>query len=316
MGRGAYKVEDFVGQKDALRPALSLQDGAMRRGERAPHMLFDGPSGCGKSFAANTLGTRAGTTVTKILGKATVAEIATKLVAMKAFDIAFFDECHNLDNDSQELLFEVIDSSQLAGSLVPGANPGEPVDIEPITLIFATDRPGKLLDPLVKRIPLRVRFKPYPIDEMKEIVARIGSRRGVLFSAQAAHSLAQLCHGIPRRAEHHVNNLRLTFDDSERRQMSVQDVRTYSEGQQLTVDGLDEYARDYLKHLHRVGSASVEALAGYLGTDVDNLKKQIEQPLRFRGLVTIGHGGRVLTSRGEKWAEKNVTKKAKETDRG
>ena len=317
MGRPSFKAEhDFVGQ-GVLRPALRLQNGALGRGEPAPHMLFEGPSGCGKSLGAHTLGVRAKTDVIKFLGKAATAEIARKVAVAKACDILFFDECHNLDNDAQELLFGVIDAGQVPAALVPGAKPDEPVAVAPLTLIFATDRPGKLLNALVKRIPLKVRFKPYELGEMTEIVKRIGSRRGILMSSQAAGHLAGVCHGIPRRAEHHVGNLRLTFDDSELRQLTVEDARTYLEEIGLDEDGLDECARDYIEFLRRNESASAEALAGFLGTDVENVKGQIEQPLRFRGLVTVGKGGRVLTERGKKWAaEKHKARKAKGENRG
>jgi Holliday junction DNA helicase RuvB len=316
MGRGPYKVHDFVGQKRALAPALRLQDGAAARGEPAPHMLFTGPSGTGKSLAAMTLARRAGTEVTKFLGKATAAEIAPELARAKPCDIHFFDECHGLENDAQELLMDVIDSGHVPGKLVPGADPAGRVEIPPVTFILATDRPGKLLNPLLKRIPLPVRFKPYPADEMKEIVARIGDRRGVLLSPQAARGLARVCHGLPRRAEHHVNNLRLTFADSERRQLGLDDVRTYLGEVGLDGDGLDELAREYVRFLRRNTSASAEALAGNLGTDVEYLKSQVEQPLRFRGLVAVGGRGRVLTEKGKEWAAEALKKRKKGGGRG
>jgi Holliday junction DNA helicase RuvB len=311
MGRGPFQVHDFVGQKRALAPALRLQDGALAREEPAPHMLFLGQSGTGKSLAAITLGLRAGTEVTKFLGRATAAEVAPRLAQMKPCDIGFFDECHNLDTDLQELLFDVIDSGQVPAHLVPGADPAGPVAVPPVTFIFATDRPGKLLNALVKRIPLTVRFKPYPTDDLKEIVARIGYRRGVLLTPQAARGLARICHGLPRRAEHHVNNLRLTIADSEQRQLSVEDVRTYLAEIGLDEDGLDDLAREYIRFLKRNRIASAEAIAGFLGTDVEYLKNQVEQPLRFRGLVTVGRGGRVLTEKGREWAAEKLKKRKK-----
>src|SRR5947209_8559551 len=65
-----------------------------------------------------------------------------------------------------------------------------------VTLIFATDRPGKLLNALVKRISIRVHFQPYPEGELKEIVERVADRRDLLFSPQAARRLARVCNGL------------------------------------------------------------------------------------------------------------------------
>jgi Holliday junction DNA helicase RuvB len=307
MGRGPYQVHEFVGQKSALAPALRLQDGAMARGEPAPHMLFQGPSGTGKSLAAMTLARRAGTGITKFLGRASANSIGTKLVQAKPCDVVFFDECHNLDGEAQELLFEVIDAGQVPADYAPESD-REFTPVAPVTLIFATDRPGKLLNPLVKRIPLTVQFKPYPVDELKEIVARVADRRGVLLSPQAARLTAQVCNGLPRRAEQHVNNLRLTFPDSEQRLLGLEDVRAYLAEVGLDGDGFDRLARAYIRFLLRNGSASVEAVAGYLGTDVEHVKNQVEQPLRFRGLVTVGGRGRELTEKGKEWAAEKFRK--------
>jgi holliday junction DNA helicase RuvB len=309
MGRGPYQIHEFVGQKEVLAPVLRIQDGAMARGEPSPHMLFRGTSGTGKSLASATLGKRAGTTVIKFVGKATPPEVATRLVGMKPCDIAFFDEAHRLPEDAQELLFEVIDAGQIPGHIVNPAGPKEPVTIPPITLIFATDRPGKLLNALLKRIPLVVRFRAYRLDELREIVALIADRRKVLLSPQAAGRLAQVCHGLPRRAEHHVDGLRLTFEDSERRQLGAEDVREYLSGLRIDEDGFGEDERLFVRFLRRNRSASVETLAGYLGTDIDYVKAQVEQALRFRGLVTVGHRGRVLTKKGREWAKINLPTK-------
>lgn len=311
MGRGPYTLDDFVGHKDALKPALKLMKGAMARGLPTPHMLFLGQSGTGKSLAAHTLAGQAGTETTKFVGKATPAEIAAKLAVVKTGDVIFVDECHNLENDAQELFFEIIDKRQVPGKLVPGADPAEVVPVAPSTCIFATDRPGKLINALVKRIPLTIRFKPYPLSEMKEIIARIGSRQGVLFSPQAARQLARACHGLPRRAEHHVLNLRLMVPDSEERQMGTEDVRTYLEMVKIDRDGLDELARECVRFLRKNRAASVDALAAALGIDVEHLKAQVEQPLRFRGLVDVSGRGRVLTDKGREWAAEHLKKKAK-----
>jgi Holliday junction DNA helicase RuvB len=306
MGRGPYIVGDFVGQRKVMMPILRIQDGAIARGEAAPHMLFQGPSGTGKSMGADTLRKRAGTTVTKFLN-ATVGEIVDRLTTLKASDIVFFDECHNLANDVQEMLFEVIDSDQVPGqSASPNAST-EPIKIQKLTLIFATDQPGKLLNALIKRIPLTVQFRLYSTSELKEIVARIAARRKILLSAQAARQLASACNGLPRRAEHHVNNLRLSFADSERRQLGIEDVRDYLTGLGLDEHGLGTNERKYLRFLRRNKVASLESLAGHLGTDSEYVKSQVEQQLRFRGLIAVGRNGRVLTKKGREWVRSQAS---------
>ena len=94
MGRGPYQVCEFVGQKRALAPVLRLQDGTMARGEPAPHMLFVGQSGTGKSLAAQTLGQRASTAMTKFHGKATADEMLEAAIEAGADDCESSEDGH------------------------------------------------------------------------------------------------------------------------------------------------------------------------------------------------------------------------------
>jgi holliday junction DNA helicase RuvB len=234
----------------------------------------------------------------KLRGDETEEQIAERLRELASCDFIFFDEAHRLDRVVQELLYEVIDQSVVPARLVTTTGGQEPVKVAPITFIFATDQPGQLLNALYKRIPSTVCFQQYPENEMKEIVARIAARRRILLSPQAARQLARVCHGIPRRAEHRVNDVRLYFDDSESRQLGQPDILSYLRDVGIDEDGLDEIGRRYMRFLDTNGHASLEALTGHLGVDADYIRHQVEQPLWYRGLITVRSSGRVLTPEG------------------
>jgi Holliday junction DNA helicase RuvB len=300
LSRPPFQIFEFVGQREAMLPVLREQDGAQTRGEPLPPLLFTGASGSGKSLAARMLSKRVGTNIEKFNGAESVEGVAERLRTMKLCDVALFDECHRLSDDVQEMLYAVIDSSKIPAKLTK-ARSQEDITITPITLIFATDQPGRLLNALHKRIPTTVRFKPYRDEEMKEIVSRVAKRRGVLLSAQAAGRVARVCNGLPRRADHHVQRIRLNFEDSERRQLGLSDVQEYLAARGIDADGLGPDERDYLQFLGQNGSASLEALAGHLGVDAEFIRTQVEQPLRYRRLITVQSSGRVLTPDGQKW---------------
>lgn len=299
MARPPFQIGDFVGQMRILRPVLRRQEGAMARGEPMPHHLFIGASGLGKSLAARELAARAGTTMHKFRCTESAQEFVGRLQQMQPGDIGFLDECHRLPSDIQELLYEVIDQHTVPGKMVSGASGTESVKITADTFICGTDQPGRLLNALHKRIPVTVRFQPYPLEEMREIVSRIAARRNLLLSSQAARQMALVCHGIPRRAEHRVNDVRYYFQDSEVRQLGKDDVKQYLESNGIDLDGLGEAERNYLVFLADNGSASLEALASYLGIDPAYVKDQVEQPLRYRGLVIVRSSGRALTEAGQ-----------------
>lgn len=333
MPRGPFQIGDFVGQRKNIAPLLRQQDGAMARGEPLGHSLLTGPSGTGKSLLARTLAKRGGTDLIKFVGDVSVAEVVGGLAELDPCDVAFFDEAHNLSDEVQELLFDVIDKAEVPAKhaqLLPGGKPKKLFKVAPATLVFATDRPGKLLNALHKRIVNRVHFDPYSLPEMKEIVELVASRPlpragaanrpegdedgqagslqrdgGVLLSPQAARRLAAVCNGLPRRAEHYVGQVRFHFPDAERRQLSVADVNTFLESWGIDEDGLGKQERRYVRFVSREGSASLETLASVLGCDTEYVKAQVEQPLRYRGLIRIKSSGRVLTKAGvalvERW---------------
>jgi Holliday junction DNA helicase RuvB len=298
MARPPFHVDDFVGQRKNIAPLLRQQDGALTRGEPLSHCLFSGMSGLGKSLMARTLASRVKTNTIKFLGDVSLTQVVEGLARMREGDIAFFDEAHNLSNEVQELLFNVIDAREVPAGHAPGAKSKEPLRLA-VTLIFATDRPGKLLTALLRRIGIRVHFAPYPEAELKEIVERVADRRGLLFSPQSARRLARMCNGLPRRAEHLVTQIRHHFPDAEQRKFTVSDVVSFLREWGIDRHGLGRQERRYLRFIAQNGAASLETLASYLGLDLQYVKGQVEQPLRYRGLLRITSSGRVLTRRGQ-----------------
>jgi Holliday junction DNA helicase RuvB len=301
MPRPPFQIDEFVGQEAALWAVFREQDGARARGEQLPPVMFTGESGSGKSLAARVLAKRAGAEMVKFRGTELLEDIVERLHRMKQGDVAFFDECHQLPAPIQELLYEVIDSNQLPPKLLPNTGGEEPTKLASISLVFATDKPGRCLNALLKRIPTIIRFSLYPVREMKEIVKRVAARSNVLLSPQAAGQLARVCNGLPRRAEHHVRKARLYFADSEKRQLSIGDIQEYLEARGIDPDGLGAEERSYLEFLGKNRSASLEALAAELRVDAEFVRGQVEQPLRYRGLITVRSCGRVLTREGREW---------------
>ncbi|MSR55372.1 MAG: AAA family ATPase [Gemmataceae bacterium] len=298
MARPPFEIHGFIGNRKALTPILRIQDGAISRGEPLPHCLVVGPSGIGKSALLEALSKRAKGNLRKIIGKTTVEEIVNSLRSLLPGDFLLLDEAHNLSNEHQELLFEVIDRSEIPVKCLPPAERDKPIPIAPCTLAFATDQPGRLRNALRKRLELCIRMSDYTLREMKEIVSRIADDLNVLLSPQAARQVAQICSGLPRRAKHYINSLRLYFSHSEQSQITLPQVEEFLRARTIESDGLTETEIDYLRFLHGEGKASIESLAYVLGVDAAYVSGEIEQPLRYRGLIRIGSGGRSLTTAG------------------
>jgi Holliday junction DNA helicase RuvB len=316
MPRGPFHIGEFVGQREALEPVLRTQDGARFRAEPMPHLLFAGESGVGKSLAARELAKRADAEVLTFYGPARADAVAAKLVRARPLDYVYFDEAHGLPHEVQELLYPVIDASarnaaaelppvrgfippvpqQAAGATIPAAE--GPPQVPPVTMIFATNKPGELLAALLKRVQ-RILFRRYTEDELREIVKRFASRRGVLISPQAARLVARMSHGLPRDAEQHLKKLRYHYREAEEQVLGTSHVCDYLRAFGFDVHGLEPIHRQYLRHLGELGRASRETLATLLGTDRDYVSAEIEPPLLRQLLITKGPHGRKLTKKGK-----------------
>lgn len=302
MPRRVPKFHEFVGQKKHVDFLGRLLAGAMARNEPFPHTLFLGPSGIGKTLLSRQLAKEYGTDVVEAMGYEDREVLGRKLKGLHANDFLHVDECQRLGFPEQEMLCEAIDRKS-----IPEPDPertdreaagGGRASIQPWTLVLATDQPGRLLPALRKRIVNQVGLTYYPTRELKEIVEVLSDDADLLLSPQAARRIAEVAGGLPRLAKQLVQKLRLFHPDSEKRQLSIEDVREFLTAQGTDESGLDPMEQSYLAAVEELRGASLESLALMLGTDKAYVRSQIESALVRRGLVKIGPAGRQLTSSG------------------
>jgi Holliday junction DNA helicase RuvB len=302
-----------------IAPLRRQLKGAKARCEPCPHTALLGISGVGKTLLAKALSIEYGSALVRSLGGASSGEIAANLRNLKHGDMLFIDEAHELDRKVQELLYIAIDDHRtLRGdTLVKDQTEGmEMFEIAPFTLLLATDQPGRLLNPLLKRIEVTVSLDFYSLREMKEIVATLSTSLNILLSPQAQTAIARASGGIPRVAKHLLGNLRRHFEDAESRQISSGQVYGFLKLFGVDKHGLDRNAGKYLDFLRREGKASIEALSLWLGFDVDYVRRQIEPQLRHQHLITIGGGGRRLTEQGKQRLQECSEQSTKPLQRG
>jgi Holliday junction DNA helicase RuvB len=304
MARAVPSFHDFVGQRRHVAYLRRQLEGVQARNVPFPHALFIGPSGVGKTRLARALACEMGTQVASIMGYVDRPVLAEKLSQLDRHDILLVDEAHRLRHPAQELITEAVDQGSL-----PARDPGpagERVALKPWTLILATDQPGALLDALLKRVVVRVQLDYYDVAELKGIVEAMAGQPeiGVLVSPQAAKLVAEVSGGLPRRARHHLQQLRNFCRDADRKEVGTAEVRAYLESGGYDERGLDLTEGRYMEALSRMGTGSLESIALALGIDEHYVKREVESQLVRRGLVRIGASGRQLTEAGRAWADR------------
>lgn len=315
MARRVPRFHDFVGHKTTVDVLCRQLEGAKALGEPFPPTLFSGPSGVGKTLLAKSVAEAYGSKVIRANGFNSVEELTHKFMKVNVGDFVFIDEAHNLTRKAQELLFGVIDKSEVpppnqiieTGSDTSTAPEGESpnIAIKRCTVILATDQPGKLLNALANRLELKISLGYYSNTEMHDIVDSLAAQLNLLISPQAKNLVAKVSGGLPRQAEHILRNLRRHAYDTLHEQIEIKQVRQLLHECQIDEQGLRAPERKYLERLLEAEPASLDSLALHLGTDCDDVQYGIERSLSRAGFIRIGPGGRYLTDAGREWITGN-----------
>ncbi len=306
MPRPLPKLQGFIGQRPVVERLGRLLAGARALSEPFPHCLFSGLSGIGKSRLARALAAEWGATLHSVTGDTDRSHLDRILAGVHQFDFLFVDEAHRLPPPTREAFFGLIDDGVWPIAPKKRSDHATRVedcfDVEPITLLFATDRPGFLTNALLKRF---AHLQLYSVAELKEIIKAISSDINIFISAQAARLLAEVAGGLPRAARHLMEGLRL-FHGSDKGEISVDEVRDYLRDAGYHPSGLNPLQLAYLAALRGRQSLSLGSLALCLGTDAEYVRWHVEPRLHHRGMIEITPGGRKLTPRGQEFVAASV----------
>lgn len=304
----------FIGQGHVVTHLQTQLRGAQALGQPCPHMLFIGPSGMGKTRLAQALSQEAGTALHVVHGAAKAAQLCSELTKLEKGDFILFDEAHALPREAQESLYEAIDFNLLTDRLSMAQSSGQQVNLPtknaagkfvlpPITMVFATNQPSRLLKALHRRMQIRVYLNQYAEEEIGSIAAAEASTQGLLLAPFALQRLARAAQGQPGRVINMVRGLRRHFF-ADQRQLESVDVVAYLHSTGSDALGLDREQQLYLFSLQKLGGrASIHTLSGMLGLDREYVEDKIETGLLQQTLVTKGMAGRHLTNEGNLWLQ-------------
>jgi Holliday junction DNA helicase RuvB len=310
MSRPVPSLFGFVGQGHILPGLKRIAEGAKDRGEAFPHTLFGGNSGLGKTFLGRVLALLFGTTLHVLLCRRDLDELAIGLAARDwaSGDIVALDETHALPPYIQELLYGTMENG-----VVPEATQDASQEwtvngqrtIPKLTIVAATDQPGKLLPAFRKRFVLNYMLRPYTLREMKVIVRQRASEKQMLLTRQAISVLGKASRSLPRRAGHLLDTLAMYHGAQNPAEYTKVHVAKCLRSVGVDDNGLTTLDRAYVKFLAECGTrgASLRVLEAKLQCDAGYLVKEVESYLIQLGFLTIGPAGRVLTEAGISYAQ-------------
>jgi Holliday junction DNA helicase RuvB len=306
----------FIGQRRKIAHLTQQLAGSQAQGKPFPHCLFKGLSGMGKTKLALALAEASGTNCRILHSKVSPRELCEAAVQLAKGDFLFLDEAHRLPKETQEAIYELTDHYCLSDRLEKGSDAEKIAQrddngkliISPCTVVLATDQPHTLLQALRNRMKLSVALDDYRVEDLIEIAFEIASAKDtqLLISSQALRIMAQASQNRPRQVRHILRQMRNHFHADREHQLTNEDVRKFFRSAGLSDYGLDDQQQKCLHILYDRGRASLQNMASMLGTDVDDLRCEIEPGLVKLGLIDISPSGRSLTPDGRNWVERQL----------
>ena len=294
-------MDEYIGQKDVVRPLSIALEAARRRGEPLDHVLLHGPPGLGKTTLAHIVREQMGVEIQITSGPALrrPGDLMGLLSNLKEGDVFFIDEIHRLDATVEEYLYPAMEDFTVDFVLDKGASARMlNFKLRPFTLVGATTMTGLLSGPLRGRFGLTYHLDYYQPEELRKIIIRSAGILNVPIEEEGADEIARRSRGTPRIANRLLRRVR---DYAQVEGNGV--VTSESADAALLLEGIDSLGLDRLdRELLRVtietyqgGPVGIEALAATLNEEQSTLVEVVEPYLLKIGFLARTPSGRRAT---------------------
>lgn len=304
------RFSDMIGQEQAKALMSKVVETARRRGTPLDHVLMVGRSGTGKSTFSHVIAAELGVDVYEVEAPVSHDTLLALRETMNDRDILRIEEIHQQaimerrgrsTATQPEVLYAVMEDRTMTTGT-------EVLPFPAITVVGTTTDEGMLPEPFLNRFPLRPRLESYSLADLAVMAVWNGQQLGVEVSTDAAVIFAEASRGVPRQINNYVKNA-LAVQDGDVDEATAYEVLLTLNG--TTLDGLTPDMQGMLTFLYTKGrrvkadgevvyQSSVNTIATGIGKSRDSkaICLRVEPYLIERGLVQVGHGGRMLTDAG------------------
>jgi Holliday junction DNA helicase RuvB len=294
-------LDEMIGHEHARRKSRIAIQAAMVRNEPLPHTLITSAGGgLGKTTLAQVLANEMFTGLISTSGPAVQSpyDLRNLLLRIKPKDVVLIDEFHATGKTAMEELLLIMEFGHVNVSV--GRRGPVRLPLPPLTIIGSTTKPEAVSAPLAQRFGLRFDLQPLLLHEIHKIVESIFATWELGIGNAGTDEIARRARGIPRMALRLSERVRDVVQSHSGAAVTSNDLQVA-----FTLEGIDEIGlvpmeRRLLRYLADAEPrpVSLRSLALSLGLGLATVSDSLEPGLLRLGLMSIGAGGRRLTTAG------------------
>lgn len=310
--------EGIVGQEQAKRK-LNFYVDSYRETRMIPNMMLVAPKGCGKTTLSKELAK--GLVLFDDKGNIVMKDDKPNIPKKKAFlevgcssvkgvkqfinslvikyiqdkdCTILFDEASELPKDVTMALLTILNPNPTNKNTFVYDEYVCDFDFKRQSFIFATSEIQKIFPPLLDRLK-RIDLEEYTLDELATIVKK--ALKDVHFEDGVLPQVATVLRGNARAAQMMSNDIGLYLKNKD--EFKMKDWNSLKEVLNIMPLGLTQTETTVLRYLRGSSSGtSLTCLSAKTGMSRDALQKDVELYLQKHGLMSIGTGGREITTKG------------------